>query len=221
MGKSAAKKESLKDKSQRTLRIYDILTKTYPDATCALDFKSAYELLIATILAAQCTDVKVNQITPMLFKKYPTVKAFAEADLRELEKDIKPTGFFHNKSKSIKNCSIKLLQDFNGKVPETMEQLTSLPGVGRKTANVILGNFFHKPAIIVDTHVLRLSQRLGLSNNTNADKVEFDLIKLLPEDKWTHFSNCLVFHGRQCCNARKPACERCPIIKYCPYPEKI
>ncbi len=222
MAKSAKKSiESIEEKKIRVSEINKILSKTYPDAKCSLEHISVFELLIATILAAQCTDVKVNEITPALFKKYPTVKSFAEADISELETDIKSTGFFHNKAKSIKNCSIKILEKFNGQVPDNMEDLTSLPGVGRKTANVILGNYYHKPSVIVDTHVLRISERLGLTKENDPNKVEIDIMNILNKSKWTNFCNCIVFHGRACCIARKPNCLRCPIEKLCPYDNKM
>lgn len=223
MGKKTTKQpvESFESKQLRAGKIFDVIKKTYPEAECALNHSSAFQLLIATILAAQCTDVKVNEISPALFKKYPTPTAFAECDLEALEREIKPTGFFHNKAKNIKNCCLTLLDKFKGKVPKTMDELTSLPGVGRKTANVILGNFYGLPAIIVDTHVLRLSGRLGLSKETEPEKVEIDLQKLLPPEKWTDMSNCLVFHGRYCCNARKPNCAKCPIFELCTFTEKI
>jgi len=202
--------------AERVRKIWPILKKIYPDAKTALKFKNPLELLIATILSAQCTDVRVNMVTKDLFKKYKSAKDLAKADIEQIESDIKSTGFYHNKAVSIKGTCTKVLDQFDGKVPDTMEELVALPGVGRKTANVVLGNAFGKPAIACDTHVIRLSRRLGLSKNSGAVKLEFDLAEIVPKRNWTLFSNLLIFHGRNICKSRKPECENCPISKYCP-----
>ncbi len=205
-----------KELSLRASRIYDLLAKEYPFAKTALHYQNPLELLIATILSAQCTDIRVNEVTKVLFKRYRTAQEFAQADLLELEETIRPTGFFHNKAKAIKFCCQQILDRYNGAVPDTMEELVKLDGVGRKTANVILGNAFGKPAIVVDTHVKRLSGRIGLSQNNNPDKIEVDLMEVLPEEKWTAFSHLLINHGRQICLARKPRCKSCCLVDICP-----
>jgi endonuclease-3 len=210
------KKVNKAEAAERVKKIWPILKKTYPDAKTALNFKKPLELLIATILSAQCTDVRVNMITKDLFKKYKSAVDWAKADLKEIESDIKSTGFYHNKAISIKGTCTKITEQFGGKVPGTMEELIALPGVGRKTANVVLGNVFGKPAIACDTHVIRLSRRLGLSENSDAVKLEFDLAEIVPKGKWTMFSHLLIFHGRNICKARKPGCENCPVSEYCP-----
>ena len=210
-------KESLRNKVQRTAAILGILKKTYPKAKCSLDFKTPLQLIVATILSAQCTDVRVNMVTPGLFKKYPTAAALAGADIGELEKDIQSTGFYRNKAKSLKAMAAALIERHGGKVPQTMEELTKLAGVGRKTANVVLGNAFGKNVgVVVDTHVGRLSGRLGLSGNTDPVKIEGDLMKLVPQEDWTLWSHLLIFHGRAICQARKPMCEKCVVLEYCP-----
>ncbi len=206
---------------ERVKAIWPILKKTYPQAKCALEHCNPLELLIATILSAQCTDVRVNIVTKTLFKKYKSAKDWADAPIGQIEQDIKSTGFYHNKALNIKKACQKIISDFNGKVPETMEELLSLNGVGRKTANVVLGNAFGVQGIVCDTHVLRLSRRLRLSANTNdAVKLEFDLMEIVPKKNWTLFSHLLVFHGRNICQARKPDCRNCPIAKYCPAANK-
>lgn len=202
--------------AQRVKKIYPILKKAYPDAKTALDFANPLELLIATILSAQCTDVRVNMVTKDLFKKYKSAADWAKADIKQIESDIKSTGFYHNKAISIKGTCTKIIEQFGGKVPDTMEELLQLPGVGRKTANVVLGNAFGKPAIACDTHVIRLSRRIGLSENSDAVKIEFDLAEIVPEKNWTLFGNMLILHGRNICEARKPHCPDCPIAEYCP-----
>lgn len=196
------------------------LKKLYPDASCSLDYTTPLELLIATQLAAQCTDARVNIVTKELFKKYRNVEDYAGANLQELEQDIKSTGFFRNKAKNIKECCIKIITDFGGEVPNNMEDLLKLPGVGRKTANVVLSTIYSKPGVIVDTHCTRLSNRLGLTKSKNPEIIEKDLMKLLPRSEWANFSHYLVFHGRAVCQARRPKCEICSIIAYCVYANK-
>lgn len=206
--------------AERVNKIYPILKKTYPDAKTALTFTNPLELLIATILSAQCTDVRVNMVTKDLFKKYKSAADWARADIKQIESDIKSTGFYHNKAISIKGTCTKIIEQFGSKVPDTMEELLTLPGVGRKTANVVLGNAFGKPAIACDTHVIRLSRRLGLSENSDAVKIEFDLAEIIPKQNWTLFGNLLILHGRNVCEARKPRCPDCPIAEYCPSADK-
>ena len=196
------------------------LAKEIPDATIALTFSNPFELLVATILSAQCTDVKVNQVTVDLFKKYPSPEDYVRASLPEIEEDIRPTGFYRNKAKSIQKCCRELVDRFHGEVPSNLDDLVTLPGVGRKTANVILGNAFGIPGIAVDTHVHRLSQRIGLTKKDDPVKIEFDLMEIVPKKEWTHFSNLLIWHGRRTCIARKPLCERCVIRKWCDYGSK-
>ncbi len=212
--------ETMAAKKKRAEKIYATLKKVFPKARCTLDFKNPFELLVATILAAQSTDKGVNEITPALFKKYRDAKSMAAANTEELERMVKSTGFYHNKTKSLLGMSQALVDDHGGKVPDDMDALTALPGVGRKTANVILGAAFGKPAIIVDTHMKRVSGRLGLTDETDPDKIEADLRKLLPESKWTNFSHTIVFHGRNICVARKPKCPDCPVNRLCPWPDK-
>jgi len=209
------------DQKERVEQIIKILSKEIPDSRIALRFSNPLELLIATILSAQCTDVKVNQVTVDLFKKYRSAKDYAKANLTELEEDIRPTGFYRNKAKSIQKCCDELVTRFGEEVPRTLEELVTLPGVGRKTANVILGNTFGIPGIVVDTHVHRVSQRIGLTKNDDPTKIEFDLMEIVPKKKWTHFSNLLIWHGRRTCVAKKPLCERCPIQKLCDYGSKV
>ena len=210
-------KASTSEKQVKTAKkIYDILDRTYPNAKCELDFKNPLQLLVATILAAQCTDKRVNMVTPALFKKYKTVKEFAKARPSELENLIKSTGFYKNKSKSIIKMAQKVEEQHNGKIPNTMDELIKLPGVGRKTANVILGNASGLPGITVDTHFIRLSNRLGWVNEKDPVKIEFAVQKLFSDKYWTHLSQLIVWHGRRRCHARKPACGACPLIKYCP-----
>jgi endonuclease-3 len=199
-------------------KIILLLKKQYPGALeTSLGHRDAFQLLVATILAAQSTDKLVNKVTPGLFKKYKTIQDFANADTDELEKDIRTTGFFRNKTKNIMGAARALIEDFNGKVPGNMKDLVSLPGVGRKTANVVLGDCFGKAVIIVDTHMKRISHHIGLTENTNPDKIEFDLKKIVPDAKQTVFSHKIVAHGRSICIARRPKCIICPILKYCRY----
>jgi endonuclease-3 len=193
------------------------LEAAYPDAKCSLDHRNAYELLVATILSAQCTDVRVNMVTPSLFARFPDPEALAEADREDLEKRIQSTGFFRNKAKSLLGMARALIDKHRGRVPDSMQELTNLPGVGRKTANVVLGNAFGRnEGIVVDTHVTRVSFRLGLTRETDAVKIEQDLIKIVPREKWTLFSHLLIFHGREICVARRPLCEKCPLWDICP-----
>jgi len=202
--------------AERVRKILPILKKTYPDATIALHFANPLELLIATILSAQCTDVRVNLVTKDLFKKYRSAADWAAADLKQIEEDIRTCGFYHHKAVNLKGACRKIVDDFGGKVPATMEELLTLPGVGRKTANVVLGNAFGVPAIACDTHVIRLSRRLQLSENGDPVKLEFDLVDIVLKKDWTIFSHLLIFHGRRICLARKPNCPECPIAAYCP-----
>jgi endonuclease-3 len=206
------------DRRARVLAILPILKQTYPTAKCSLDHQTPLQLLVATILSAQSTDVRVNLVTPALFKKYPTARAFALARQEELESDIRSTGFFRSKAKSLRAMAQALVEHHNGQVPQTMEALTSLAGIGRKTANVVLGNAFSQNiGIVVDTHVTRLSNRLRLTDHaSDAVKIEQDLIRLVPREDWTLWSHLLIYHGRSICTARSPACEKCPLLPYCP-----
>jgi endonuclease III len=202
---------------ERAARLIEAFPKVYPSARCELHFKSPLQLLIATILSAQCTDKRVNMVTPKLFKKYRTAADYAKAPPTELENAIKSTGFFRTKTRSIRAATSTIAKKFNGKVPDTMEELRELPGVGRKTANVVLGNAFGKnEGIVVDTHVMRLSQRLGLSQEEDPEKIERDLMKVVPREHWTDWSHWLIWHGRRRCYARKPDCAECEIFKFCP-----
>jgi endonuclease-3 len=200
----------------RARRVNRALGRLYPDAHCALVHQNPLQLLIATILSAQCTDVRVNQVTPALFLRYPDAAAFADADQAELEKLIQSTGFYRNKARNVIRCCRQLVEKHAGRVPSTLEELTPLAGVGRKTANVVLGDAFDTPGITVDTHVGRLSRRLGLTSHTDAEKVERDLMGLIPRAEWTRFSHRMIFHGRQVCHARKPKCDACALAKLCP-----
>ena len=210
-------KESLQAKRERTTLIIEGLRKAYPDAHCELDYTNPLELLIATILSAQSTDKQVNVVTSDLFRKYRSAEDFARTDLPELENDLKRIGLFRNKARSVKNCCQALVEKHGGEVPRTMDELVALAGVGRKTANVVLGNAFNiNEGIVVDTHVARLSHRLDLSREENPEKIEADLRKLVPRDQWCLFSHWLIWHGRRCCYARNPECERCEIAALCP-----
>jgi endonuclease-3 len=220
--KKAAKKikVSKAKAAERVRNIFPILRKTYPKAKIALKHSNPLELLVSTILSAQCTDVRVNMVTKDLFKKYTSAKDWATADIKQIESDIKSTGFFRNKAANIKGACTKVIAEFNGKIPGTMEELLTLPGVGRKTANCVLGNAFGIPGVVCDTHVIRLSRRLGLSSNSDPVKLEFDLAEIIPRKNWLLFSDLLIFHGRNICKARKPDCANCPIAKYCPSANK-
>jgi endonuclease-3 len=210
-------RESTSDKIERSRKIISAFGRTYPDAHCELTYANPLQLLVAVILSAQCTDKRVNLITPELFKKYRTAKDFADAPRAELEQFIKSAGFFRSKAKNIQNCCRKLVERHDGEVPRTMEELHALDGVGRKTANVVLGNAFGiNIGVVVDTHVMRLSHRLGLTTHRTPEKIEPDLMKLVPQKKWTLFSHLLIWHGRRRCFARKPDCENCEIKKICP-----
>ncbi len=198
-------------------RIARLLVKHYPDARCSLDFQSPLELLVATILSAQCTDERVNLVTKTLFRKYPTAAHYARAGLPQLQRDIKSTGFFRNKAKSIKNCCRDLLEQYDGKVPDDIEQLVLLPGIGRKTANVVLGTAYGTASgVVVDTHVARIARRLGLTAEKTPEKIERDLIGLFAKKEWIVLSHRLIQHGRRVCTARKPKCDECPLESLCP-----
>jgi len=196
--------------------LLSILERLYPDARSALNHRNALELLVATILSAQCTDERVNQVTPALFERYPDAAAFAAADPGELEDLIRSTGFFHNKARAIRECCADIVAKHGGQVPRTLEELTPLRGVGRKTANVVLGDAYGVPGVVVDTHVARLSARLGLTRERDPVKIEFALMPLVPRERWTLFSHWLILHGRRVCIARKPRCSICPLRPYCP-----
>ena len=217
------------NKGQRTVqmelrkptdKIRKILRTIYSDVKTPLNHQTPFQLLVATILSAQCTDKQVNRVTGVLFTHLKTPADFAGATPKTIEKYIRSTGFYHNKAKNIKNCSQEILDTHSGKVPQTLEELVELPGVGRKTANVVLGAAFNTPGMVVDTHVARISQRLGLTQNKDAVKIEFDLMKIVPKRAWNDFSLQLIFFGRETCSARKPRCYSCPMAKLCPYPDK-
>ena len=208
-------------KQERALDIVSRLKRMYPKAKCTLDFTNPFELLIATMLSAQSTDARVNIVTKSLFRKYPDAQAFANATQPEMERDVRQTGFFRNKARAVIAASKVLVEKHGGEVPQTMEELTALPGVGRKTANVVLGNAFNKAVgIVVDTHVARVSGRLGLTAHSDAEKIEQDLMKLIPQKDWTVFSHRLIQHGRQICIARKPKCSECQLNELCPSAEE-
>lgn len=208
------------DKRERIKEMIKRLRKAHPDAKLALNFSTPLELLVALILAAQCTDERVNQVTSLLFKKYRSTKDYLSLPREKLEAEIRPTGFYHQKAKTILTCAQVLLKEFDGNIPDNLENLLTLPGVGRKTANILIGNAFGRPAIGVDTHVGRLSQRLGLTKNTNPDKIEADLVEVSPQRDWVSFCHLLQFQGRRVCLARKPLCQECTINDLCSYPEK-
>ena len=201
---------------KRTKEILALLDERYgTEFICYLNYETPWQLLIATMLSAQCTDARVNIVTKDLFQKYTSVEAFANADLKELEQDIKPTGFYHNKAKNIISCMKDIRDKFGGEVPKKLEDLTALAGVGRKTANVIRGNIYHEPSVVVDTHVKRISRRLGLTKNEDPEKIEFDLMKELPKDHWILYNIQIITFGRSICTARSPKCEQCFLQKYC------
>jgi len=208
--------ENLKKKRARIKRIYEKLDPVYTYGKTALKYRTPLQLLIATILSAQCTDKQVNTVTPLLFKKYKTPEDYIKAPIAELEMDIRPTGFFRNKTKSIKGCCQGLVDLYGGKVPQSMEEMIKLPGVGRKTANCVLGAAFGIPGVVVDTHVKRLSIRMGFTDNKDPDKIEMDVQDLLPKEKWRRFSDILIYHGREVCKARKPDHSRCAVFSLCP-----
>jgi len=217
-----APSKTILDRRRRIADILPILRQTYPDARCSLDYTSPLELLIATILSAQCTDERVNIVTRELFRKYHSAADYARVPQARLEKDIQSTGFFRNKAKSIRAMAKALVEKHGGKVPDTMEELTALAGVGRKTANVVLGNAFGRNVgVVVDTHVTRVSNRLGLTRHkSDAIKIEEDLMQIVPQEDWTLFSHLLIHHGRRICQARKPKCDICPVLPYCPAGQK-
>lgn len=217
--------ESLADRKARVKKILTKLGREYPDAHCLLDFAGPLELLVATILAAQCTDERVNKTTPALFQRFPSAADFAAAPIEELEAMVRSCGTFRNKARAIVACCKELAQTHGGQVPAEMEVLSNLPGVGRKTANVVLANCFDVPGVIVDTHMIRVAGRLGLADPHNvekkyADKIERELMEAVPRKDWTRFSHLMAFHGRRCCYARAPECPRCPVNPLCPWPEK-
>ena len=214
----AAIKLSQKANRERVLQIIDRLAETYPEARCALNFKSPLQLLVSTILSAQCTDERVNKTTPALFERFQTPQDFLDADAAEIEKMIQSCGFYRQKTKSIRNACKAIVEEFNGEIPGDMESLLQLDGVGRKTANVILGECFNTPGIVVDTHCKRVANRLGLTKQTDPYKIEQDLMKIVPREHWTMFSHYMVFHGRNICHARGPRCSACPIADLCPFP---
>lgn len=202
--------------ASKAIKILKILRKTYPDVQCALTHENPFQLAVATILSAQCTDKRVNLVTPSLFQKYPAPKDFVKASLSDIETMIRSTGFYKNKAKSIQGLSRDLLKNHGGKIPKTLEELVKLPGIGRKTANVILGVAFGVPGIVVDTHVKRLTNRMGLTRQKDPTKIEFEMMEILPKKDWSDFGLLLIQQGRQICLARKPRCEVCPINKVCP-----
>ena len=212
--------EHINELAERVREVIRLLKVEYPDARCTLDFQTPHQLLVAAILAAQCTDEKVNQITPALFRKYPSAEAFASADIVEIQETVKPTGFFRMKAKAIIESSQDIVAKFGGQVPDTINDLLTLRGVGRKTANLIVGVAYGKPALIVDTHVKRVAYRLGLTKQKDPDKIELDLRQIVPEQDSTHFNHWIVFHGRAICKAPKPSCAACVLVELCPYGKK-
>ena len=211
------KPENYLNPEARALKIIELLEKEHPDAKVALHYSNPLELLMATILSAQSTDETINKVTETLFKKYTKPEDYASADLKELEQDIRSTGFYHNKAKNLQNSAKMLVEKYNSQVPKTMEELVKLPGVARKTANIVITNAYGVVAgVAVDTHVRRLAQRLGLTENSNPDKIEKDLMRIVPKDKWMRITDLLIFHGRRVCTAKKPNCEGCVLNKICP-----
>jgi len=214
--RSTVKKEAVREKKKRALSIAARLAQAYPEVRCPLHYRDNFELLVATILSAQCTDEMVNKVTPPLFRRYPDPEKLAKASTRDIENLIRSLGLFRAKARSLKKCAKELVEKYGGEVPGTMEELTRLAGVGRKTANVILGHAFGTPGIVVDTHCTRLSRRLGLTKQDGPDKIEKDLMELLPPQDWTGFSHRLILHGRRVCYARKPNCRACFLNDLCP-----
>jgi endonuclease III len=208
--------EIVEKRTERAMKVYDILDPLYTRKKTALEYRTPFQLLISTILSAQCTDKQVNEVTKTLFQKYRAPEDYIKAPISELEADIRPTGFFRNKAKSIKGCSKGIMTLYGGEVPSTMAEMLKLPGVGRKTANCVLGAAFDIPGVVVDTHVKRLAQRLGLTDNKDPDKIEKDVEVLLPKERWRRFSDILIYHGRAICKARKPDHENCPVALLCP-----
>ena len=216
----AKKTIPIKNKT-RALKIQRILKKTYPEVKTQLRYADPFQLLVATILSAQCTDKQVNRVTKALFKTLKTPQDFANTSNEAIEDLIRPTGYFRNKTKNIKNCSKTLLEKYDGRVPQSLDELVKLPGVGRKTANVVLGSAFNIPGIVVDTHVARISKRLGFTESNNPVKIEYDLMEIIPREEWNDFSLQLIYFGREICKARKPECPTCPLYDLCDFPEKI
>ena len=212
-------RESQADRKKRALRIHRKLARAYPDADCALEHESPFQLLISTILSAQCTDKMVNSVTPALFAAYPDAEAMSAAPPSDLERLIKSTGFYRQKTKSLINASRDIVEKFGGEVPRTLDELVTLRGVARKTANVVLGNAFDTPGLTVDTHMNRINNRLGLTRHDDPVKIERDLMELIPPKDWTMYSHRVIHHGRECCDARKPQCEACPLRGECPWPD--
>jgi len=211
------RKEGKRARCQRAARVYDLLAREYPDARTALEHANPFELAVATILSAQCTDERVNMVTPVLFRRFPEAHALASASQEELEEIIHSTGFFRSKARSLVGMARAVMDEHGGELPRSMAELTKLPGVGRKTANVILGNAFGlDEGVVVDTHVKRLSRRLGLSEAAMPEKIEVDLMELFPRERWTPLSHLLIFHGRKVCVARKPRCRECVVAAFCP-----
>jgi endonuclease-3 len=207
-------------RSERAARILSILNARYPQVTTQLLHRNPFELLVATILSAQCTDSQVNRVTPELFKRMHTPRDFVAASIAEIERIVRPTGFYRNKARNIKSCCQALVERHGGEVPRTLEELVALPGVGRKTANVVLGAAFNTPGIVVDTHVARITHRLALTRNRDPKKIELDLMRVIPKEEWSDFSLRLIFFGRETCTARKPKCPTCPLRPLCPYQHK-
>jgi len=209
------------NKKEKAIQIIDIFDKLYPNAQCSLEYNSPLQILVSTQLSAQCTDARVNIVAKNLYAKYKSAEDFANADIKELEEDIKSTGFYRNKAKNIMACCKILAQKYNGKIPDTMEELLELPGVGRKTANLVLYEIYGVQGIVVDTHAKRLSNRIGFTKNEDPEKIEYDLQKIIPKSRWADFCHLLVFHGREVCKARKPECESCGIRQFCTYYSKL
>lgn len=220
-GKQAGRRKAFVPPTKAKVgKILDLLAKTYPDARCELNFSTPLELLVATILSAQCTDARVNQVTPHLFRKYPFAQAYAEADPKTVEQEIRTTGFFRSKAKNIIACCQRLAREFGGQVPRTMEELVALPGVGRKTANIILYNVYGLPGFAVDTHVARVTGRLGLVDTEDPDKIEEAVCRAVPRETWGQATHLFIFHGRRTCHAKQPRCPECTLRSHCPWPGK-